>query len=109
MRLVDLDPQFVTLPAPGRLHDAATLAEAQGVLFLCPKCFAANNGPVGTHSLLVWFRDRGVPPEETPGPGRWVASGTGYADLTLSPSINLETPDGQGCQWHGFITNGEVR
>lgn len=109
MKLTELEPQFVTTPSPGRLHDVDTLAEAQGVMFLCPKCFATNGGPVGTHSLLVWFRDRGVPPDMSPGPGRWVASGSGYADLTLSPSINLETPDGSGCQWHGFITNGEAR
>lgn len=109
MKLSQLEPQFVTSPSPGRLQDVDTLAEAQGVMLLCPRCFERNGGPVGTHSLLIWFRDRGVPPDATPGPGRWAASGSGYDDLTLSPSINLETPDGHGCQWHGFVTNGETR
>ncbi len=80
-----------------------TLAEAQGILFLCPKCFVENMGPVGTHCVLVWFRDRGVPAEFLPSP-RWVVNGTGYADLSTTPSIHIRT----GCGYHGFLTNGEA-
>jgi len=81
-----------------------SLAEAQGVCFLCPACFAKNNGPVGTHACLCWFADRGVPADAEPLPGRWRVSGTGYNDLTLAPSILLQG----GCNWHGFITSGNI-
>jgi hypothetical protein len=99
--LIDLEPQFTTRPDASHLHDVQTFAEAQGVMFECPKC--------RRHSILIWFRDRGVPDEATPGPGRWIASGTGYDDLTLSPSINLDTPGTTGCKWHGWVTGGEAK
>ena len=96
MKLTDQEPQLVRLTAPGCHQDVATLAEAQGVEFLCP---------CGDHHILVWFRDRDVPSTEEPGPARWtVESGTGLRDLTLSPSIHLLS----GCKWHGFVRGGEV-
>lgn len=87
-----------------------TLAEAQGIHFLCPKCFEKNGGTVGTHGVCCWSRSRGVPDDVDPGPGRWVLDGTGIDDLTLNAeasqtrSVQLEG----GCAWHGYITNGEV-
>ena len=83
---------------------------AQGVEFLCPKCFAANGGPVGTHAVVCWSSSRGVPDKATPGPGRWRLVGTSFADLSLmeepgkSRSVLLEG----GCTWHGFVTNGDA-
>jgi len=76
---------------------------AHGILFLCPTCFKKNGGPVGTESVLVWFASRPVPPEAKPTP-RWGAAGSGFSDLSLSPSINVA----EG-HWHGFITNGEIK
>ena len=111
MRLTDLEPQFLAVSAPGHWRHVDTLAEAQGILFLCPKCFAENGGPVGTHAVVCWSADRGTPTEERPLPGRWALKGTGYADLTLdgeggkSRSVLLTGP---GCGWHGFVTNGEI-
>lgn len=111
MKLADLDPQFLKhAPEEGRgvmLH-VDTLAEADGISFLCPKCFAANGGPVGTHSVICWFEDR-VPEDLQPGPGRWNPVGTGYADLSFVPgkkshSVLLLG----GCAWHGFVTSGDV-
>ena len=32
--------------------DVDALTEADGVWFLCPKCFAANGGAVGTHAVI---------------------------------------------------------
>jgi hypothetical protein len=112
MRLLDLEPQFYrhayqTNPDGKQqelLHKVDTVAEAQGVMFACPKCFAANGGLVGTHYVLCWFRDRGVPDEMKPNPGRWAVSGSGYHDLTLSPSILLHSD----CGWHGWVTNGQA-
>jgi len=72
-------------------------------------CFKQNSGPVGTHACEVSFQGRGVLPEQGSHnkdgePVRWNVSGTGFSDLTLTPSIQLQG----GCNWHGFITNGEV-
>jgi hypothetical protein len=84
------------------------LASAQGMFFLCPACYVTNgHSAVGTHGIVVSFRDRGVSPTQgshgTDGnPSRWAVSGTGIADLTLDPSIDV------GC-WHGHIVNGAVK
>jgi hypothetical protein len=130
MKLTDLEPRFlrwekrwveeeivdgrVINPAGWRVYHphAEAIQDAQGILFLCPACFAKNGGPVGTHAVLCWSRSRGVPDEATPGPGRWTIEGTGVHDLTLNgdPPGNARSVllTGPGCQWHGFITNGEV-
>ena len=86
-----------------------TLAEAHGVSFLCPKCFAANGGPVGTHTVLCWFVGK-VPDEVKPGPGRWTPSGTGLDDLTFVPSAGRSHSVLllSGCGWHGFLTRGDA-
>ena len=122
MRLLELDPQFCLWqdrvvstpglkPAGGEYGSPSlrtlldhfpgiTLGEAQGLLFTCPAC--------RNHMLQVGFEGRGLEPHQASqsrngGPSRWTVapSSTGYADLTLTPSID------SGC-WHGFITNGEA-
>lgn len=115
MRLLDLEPELIryltTDGKPGH-HRVATLAEAQGLWLLCPTCFAANGGPIGTHGIICWSRSRGVPDAASPGPGRWRLDGTGLADLTL----NAEPPEtrrsvkltGAGCGAHFHITNGSI-
>lgn len=100
MKLTELEPQFVRATESGT-QDVAALVEAEGVRFWCPACKGTD-----CHAVLVWFRDRGVPCMLVPGPGRWAVSGTGYHDLTLSPSVDL-TRSRPSC-WHGFVTNGEV-
>jgi hypothetical protein len=88
----------------------ASLIEAHGLLFLCPACFAKNNGPVGTHVVLCWFRDRGVPDSASPGPGRWSPTGTGIDDLSFVGSgCSVDLRGGSGCQWHGFVINGSAQ
>lgn len=112
MTLRELEPEFVRHETRDGRHyniDVATIAEAQSVQFLCPVCYQKNQGPVGTHGVMVTFANRGVPDHlgsqsRNGGPSRWTASGTGLDDLTLTPSIDL-TP---GCTWHGFITGGQV-
>jgi uncharacterized protein DUF6527 len=125
VRLTDLEPEFVIYATeteeerfargaaqPAMLTDPRNIPidRAQGIWFLCPVCFAKNGGPVGTHMVEVSFSGRGVPDDrgshgENGEPTRWNLSGSGYNDLTLTPSIWLK---GGGCGWHGFITNGEV-
>jgi len=91
-----------------------SLGEADGITFLNPREFVANNGPVGTSSVAVYFSGRpanlvkGLNDED----GkfiRWGVSGTGYHDLTITPSIfvNPDRTD-HPSSWHGFVTNGEV-
>ena len=109
MKLIDLEPEFTTIAAENgklvRRLDETDINVADGIMFLCPKCFQQNSGPVGTHMVLCW-RPR-VSQEITPGPGRWEFEGTGFNDLTLvagSSSVLLQG----GCQAHFFIRNGEI-
>lgn len=108
MKLLDLEPQFLKYePRDGfeYLVYVDSIAEAQGVWFLCPKCWKKNGGRVGTHAVLCW--NPSVPPTLDPKPGRWNLVGTGLHDLSLvagSSSIKLTA----GCEWHGFIKAGEV-
>jgi hypothetical protein len=109
VRLTDLEPHFLKLESPIVYRQVDSLAEAQGIEFLCPKCFEANSGRVGTHIIICWFKDRGVPDDLGPKPGRWNPSGTGYHDLTFVPPGATSVLLKGGCGWHGFIENGEVR
>lgn len=114
MRLLDLDPHFLRHEERGDetfFVDVPTLNEAQGIRFLCPKCFAENGGAEGTHQVICWSRSRGTPEDARPGPGRWALDGTGYADLSLNadpPGTARSVQLHGGCAWHGFITNGEA-
>lgn len=127
MRLAELEPEFLRWedrfegvpnikPVGGEFGDpyqhtvvpkVATLAEAQGIGFLCPGCFTRNGGAAGTHMVQVGFHGRGLLPHQSSqakqgGPSRWhVVSGQGVQDLTLAPSIDC------GC-WHGYIKLGEA-
>jgi hypothetical protein len=84
-----------------------SLAEAEGVMFLCPLCFAANGGSQGTHSVICWFVGK-VPDDRTPKPGRWVPAGTSIEDLTfVGPDAASVLLIG-GCNWHGFVKNGDA-
>ena len=117
MKLADLHPRFLRYEkrleeGKERVYhvEVETLAEAQGVIFLCPKCFAANHGEVGTHSVICWSSSRGVPVGAHPGPGRWAMKGTSLADLTLDgePGRSRSVLLKGGCGWHGYITKGEA-
>lgn len=85
-----------------------TLAEADGIFFLCPKCFLANKGPVGTHGVICWFEGK-VPDDAQPAPGRWNPTGSGFADLSFVPGTKTRSVQlVGGCAWHGHLTNGDV-
>lgn len=102
MRLTELDPTFIQIVDDRTYRVGAAMSEADGVQFLCPVCFLKNGGPIGTHIMICWAPH--VPVERKPAPGRWPMMGTGFADLTLTPSIAITG----GCNAHFFITNGEV-
>lgn len=126
MRLTDLMPAWVNYFSGGKFQRfadahshvfygegtewietpaaAENLMQADGIIFLCPTCFKKNSGRLGTESVLIWFANRpNVPPLMTPAP-RWNATGNGFDNLTLSPSINVENE-----HWHGWIQNGEIK
>jgi|SRR6478736_8270395 len=105
--LSELDAVFVTHTPTGFYCDRS-FGEAQGILFLCPSCYRKNgNSDIGVHSVLVWFKDRGVPDTAEP-LARWQLSGTSMADVTITPSINLATDEHSRDEWHGYVTNGHA-
>lgn len=109
MKLRDLDGVFLRCESSSddrQCSQVDALAEADGIRFLCPKCFEANGkSDIGVHSIVCW-RPR-VAADWVPGPGRWEFLGTGLDDLTLvagSSSIALQG----GCAAHFFVRVGEI-
>ena len=104
------DADFEERTGPAEyIVDVDALAEADGVWFLCPKCYAQNGGCVGTHAVICWFVGR-VSDDVEPKPGRWTPTGTGLSDLTFVPSAGrshsvLLTA---GCKAHFFVTDGDA-
>lgn len=102
MRLTELDAAFVKLTDDaGSFRDCESYDGAQGLRFDCPKC--------RQHDVLIFFR--GVPEHITPGPGRWLAIGSGLDNIGLVPyeghpknSVQLTG----GCNAHFMIIGGEV-
>lgn len=108
MKLSELHPHFLKIEDDKSLQMTDALEGADGVQFLCPKCFRDNGGRVGTHSIICWFKGK-VPATKNPRPGRWNPSGTGYADLSFVPPGNTSVLQIGGCGAHFFLENGEVR
>lgn len=111
MKLTDLEPRFIRCEAAGVRRYVDSIKEAHGVYFLCPKCFKANGGKVGTHMVVCLSSSAGAPADALPMPGRWKMEGTGLHDLTLNadpPSTARSVALVGGCAWHGFINAGEV-
>lgn len=116
MRLLALDPQFyayVQRNDEGKLRNfrvpVRTLAEADGIAFLCPVCFVDGKGPPWhAHQVVCWFEGR-VPNDAQPGPGRWNPRGHGYKDLSFVPGAKSKSVALiGGCAAHFHITDGEV-
>lgn len=105
--LTDLRASFIVRTDNG-FRRVDGIGEAEGVMFLCPKCYDCNGGAKGTHMVVCWTPK--VPDDTQPKPGRWTLVGTGIHDLTLdgangkSRSVLLLG----GCDWHGFVTNGDA-
>ena len=108
MKLTELEPEFCKLTSEGNGDSWRTdvgFADCDGVMFLCPKCWTANKGPIGTHVVICWKPH--VPQTVSPGPGRWSHTGTGFSDLSLvagSSSVHLQG----GCGAHVHVRGGEV-
>lgn len=105
MRLKELEAHFLKRDDSHHFHIVDTIAEADGVQFLCPVCFSKNSGSVGTHSVICWKPS--VPQDTSPTPGRWNLVGAGIDDLSLiarSSSVKLES----GCKAHFHVKNGAI-
>jgi hypothetical protein len=103
MKLIELEPKFLHIVDEKTSEETDDINRAQGIIFLCPKCFHGDRR--GVHSIICWAI--GVPLERSPGPGRWALAGTGYEDLSLvagSSSVLLTS----GCRAHFFVRNGEI-
>jgi len=107
--LLELEARFIKVDSNKIYSTVDYLGSADGIIFLCPKCFKANNGSVGTHSVLCWFSGK-VPDDLDPKPGRWTPQGTGLNDLTFIPGSGKSNSMLLlgGCNWHGFIVNGQA-
>jgi hypothetical protein len=107
MRLVDLEPQFLARTDDRHFHYVDTIAEADGLIFVCPKCFAANGFKrPGVHSIICWAPS--VPQTTSPTPGRWSLLGTGFADLTLVAGSDSVLLTGEGCAAHFYVRDGAI-
>ncbi len=102
-------------PTPDRwvFHPVETVAQAHGVCFLCPKSYAKNGGPKGTHSVYIFFQGSPYAGRNKAGQEvRWnVAGGSSLDDLQLTPSIQEEDddmPPEHRCNWHGFVGSSGV-
>ena len=108
MKLQELSPKWLRISKRAtrwRYKTVDSIAEADGIMFLCPVCFVANRGSRGTHVVICWRPQ--VSQNETPRPGRWEFQGSGFADLTLvagSSSVQLKG----GCNAHFFVRAGEI-
>jgi hypothetical protein len=109
VRLNEIQPQFIVPRVDSQkrrlIVNVDHIVDAKGIRFLCPKCFAANGGPKGTHQVICWSPD--VDCSWSPGPGRWSLHGSGYDDLSLvagSSSVQLNG----GCNAHFFVTGGAI-
>ena len=107
MRLRELEAKFLVRDSDKSIRFVDSIEEAQGIMFLCPKCFHNDRG---AHQVICWFRGK-VPDDVTPGPGRWNPSGTGLDDLTFVPpgAVSVWLSGEGGCGWHGFVVNGEAQ
>lgn len=108
--LITLEPEWLKHLSKGSYQRIGpqALHEADGIIFLCPKCYEAKGSNVGVHSVICWFEGK-VPDNLQPGPGRWTPRGSGFEDLTFVPGQRTKAVSVAltgGCQWHGHIANG---
>lgn len=114
--LRELDAHFIKRVRARRQtwRPVQTLKNADGVSFLCPVCFEKNRGSHGTHLIICWFRDRDVPSDWSPGPGRWAVSAQSASldDLTFVYGTPVQAKSvGVGVQnshAHFFVEGGMV-
>ena len=107
MKLTELEPQFLRYKLDGHYVPVHELAQADGISFLCPKCFAANGGKTGTHVVTCWFE--GKVPDDTKPCGRWTPAGTHYRNLSFVLGRNERSLQAiNDCRFRPFLADGEI-
>jgi len=101
------DADFYEWEGPcDHIVDVDTIAEADGIRMLCPKCYDDPPvGPVGTHSVICWSPK--ISQDHDPKPGRWDLVGTSIDDLTLVAGSSSVLIQG-GCHAHFFVRGGYI-
>lgn len=103
MKLVDLDPRFYSTGGAGITNsltgEPVPERTGMGLIFDCP-CGCTELIAIPFHNPIS-----GGPPAVREGQAGWHRTGETFETLTLTPSI-LRVG---GCQWHGFVTDGEIR
>jgi hypothetical protein len=102
MRLVDLHPKWIGSGGEGIRKADGTPAprrEGIGIMFDCPCGKPEDVVYVDIDPPL----DGGPPLRDSA--HIWQRKGDTFETLTLTPSIRKL----DGCQWHGWVTNGEVK
>ncbi len=104
MKLTDLNPRWVGAGGPG-VSDAdgnpVPKRHGVGISFDCPCGAEVPKCPrvyIDFSNPLDGGSSHGV------APNRWQRGGDDFATLTITPSIQRVG----GCEWHGFITHGEL-
>ena len=106
MKLLDLSPEFLRRVDDTRFEYVDNIRAADGIRFLCPKCFLANGRKSeSVHGVICWHPR--VPLTTRPKPGRWVMLGTGFADLSLRANSSSVLLTG-GCAAHFFVNAGSI-
>jgi hypothetical protein len=107
------DAEFVAESTANGSRSIDALDGADGVFFWCPCGYGKPEYPIDgarPHGVLASFANPrgcaaapadGGSQSRHGGPSRWTMNGTGLADLTLSPSIDVIC-------WHGFVTKGII-
>jgi hypothetical protein len=118
MKLLELEPRWVGAGGEGVWNADGSPAPARagvGVSFLCPcpPCTAKRTGDPDHDFYLRVFVGLRNPvdggPAYDPRPGaQWERIGDTFDVLTLTPSIQRHQIGEHGCNWHGFVTNGEI-
>lgn len=129
MRLSRLNAHFIGQWHAKSYRHLGTIDGAQGLLFQCPKCavgceYGEEPDPItggirgfhrGAHHILCWFRNprnaEPVPDDADPKPGRWWVAGETIEDISFvagdPPMANSVLLIG-GCDWHGFVKDGDA-
>jgi hypothetical protein len=109
IRLIELDPVLLRMVSEKQTAIASDLRTADGIMFLCPKCFRdAGFTAAGVHRIKCWRPH--VPQSMPPVPGRWEMMGSGLVGLSLvNPGRASSVLLTSGCKAHFHITNGIVK
>lgn len=109
--LRELEAQLLRITSINTFEHVELVRHAQGVTFLCPKCYIARGcSKYGVHSVICWFAHRNVPPHLPPAPGRWnpSPSSTSIDDLEFIGPGSFSVQLTSGCMWRGYIKGGRA-